>query len=339
MIKKNLSFAKDDIDRLQGIAFWLWEYQRRNKQYIHFCNVIEYYLGYFDSIDVADYMNSEEFHNEMFSYLYSHEDGGNFFEQPFVKRLGEEHGEIAQKMFYKFSNLGEAFRKKFFRIYKHYSVGIDTDKIVEKKLLCEKNEETVNKILSSFRSKNLEDISALLNFNQKWSIAIDGNVPDWYNVEIEKSDLVSIDPTSFKEGAFSIDQELNAIKLMNATLRNLFTKKTIQNEVLDFVYALCIKSSNIIPADFTRLQLLWIFDNARQDGYEDPLPFNEVYKKLSGKVSESDHSEELWSQFSNKEYRLKQYYDRLCIKIDTMNPLRFKKNNPKTPTLKEIFAL
>lgn len=339
MPKTKIYLAKDNIDRLYGVAFWLWEYQRRNKHYIHFSNVIEYYLEYFEKIGVAKYIYSKEFYDEMFSYFYSKEDGSDIHEHPFVKRLIEEHGEVDMKMFIKFSFLGEAFRKRFFRIYKHYSIGIDTNEVVDKLLSCKNNEKCLKKILESFRSKDADDVSALLKANDKWSIKIDGDDPNWYNNDIEKSGLITIDPVSVKKNAGKIGQEINALKLVDVTLKNLFGTETIQEDVLGDVYNLCIKSSNIIPSDFTRLQLLWVFDNARINGYDDPLPFYEVHKKLSQQVRLLAYNEQIWSQFIDKKYRIKEYYDRMCFKIDSMNPLRLCKNKSNPLTLKEIFAL
>ena len=91
MAKDNSKTLLDGSDRLQRIAFWYWEYMRRNPLYQRYCAVIETYNDYFKGIGIYEFMQTREFLDEMTEYVSSHNDEEDLKYTPFRRRLEESH--------------------------------------------------------------------------------------------------------------------------------------------------------------------------------------------------------------------------------------------------------
>jgi hypothetical protein len=57
MAKKQKS-DRDNIERLESIAFWLWQYTSRNRSYQRFINVITWYRGKFLEVDELENLDT-----------------------------------------------------------------------------------------------------------------------------------------------------------------------------------------------------------------------------------------------------------------------------------------
>ena len=90
----------DGSDRLQRIAFWYWEYMRRNPLYQRYCAVIESYNDYFKDIGIYEFMQTREFLDEMTEYVSTHDDEDDLKYTLFRRRLEKSHGKYASLKFF-----------------------------------------------------------------------------------------------------------------------------------------------------------------------------------------------------------------------------------------------
>lgn len=317
MAKSITKLPKDNVDRLMNVAFWYWEYMRRNQHYIRYCNVIEYYKSYFQDIGEFEYLDSKEGMEELFSYFYDTENDYDVKNNPYKTRLEELHGKDAGIKFIKFSFLSEKYRSRFNRIYKHYSLGIDTDEELLKLL----NEEDI-----LFETRDTTDIAALLRMHNDWTIKIDDDTPTHYIYSLEESGPITIDPKSILNTPAQIGLEAHAINLINKSIRSLIEKQFVELETFEAVYRISLAGRHINSSDEMRLAILWLWDKAHEEDDGNPAPFDAVYPLLKDKLESANVSGGVWEQILYRKSRILGYYKMLTQSISqlTVLPLQSK---------------
>lgn len=323
MAKKSEKAPLDDTDRLKNVAFWYWEYMRRNPLYRRYCNVIDRYDNFFKSIGVYDYMQSKEYLDEMSEYTSTHDEREELRYTPFRLRLERDHGERAGLLFFKYGFLSLGFENKFGRIYKYCTDGIDADALINKLL----TDEDV-----SFSTENVADIAALVKLNGQWLITVDGFTPDTFCYDLQRSNEVKISPKAILEEPGKVGLEVYALNLINKAVESQFEKQRVSLETMGSVYKLSLAGKHINSTDAMRLAMLWMWDKAHENGGKEPLPFDQVYRLLK-EIILSKHAVEdgketggVWDQILYRKPRIREYYASTehCISQPTVIPLKSK---------------
>jgi len=313
--KSSSKSDRGDAKRLKNVAFWYWEYLRRNTLYRRYCDVIAYYFEYFDGIGEFDYLASKEGLDELNSYYYDEENDYDYKNNPYKDRLEKEHGPRAGVMFQKFSFLSEKFRSNFKRVFKHYSEGINTEEELTKLF----NKEDIR-----FESNDSLDIAALLKMYKNWKMRIDDESPTYYVFELEKSGKITIDPSSIMNDPSEVGQEAHAINLIYKSMRGLFEDHHIKAETLEAVYDLVLSGENINSSDEMRLAVLWLWDKAHEDDYFNPAPFDTVYRMLKARINEEFAHSGIWEQILYRRSRILRYYEAVDLSITQMTVIPLK---------------
>ncbi|MEL7640021.1 MAG: hypothetical protein AAGU21_10300 [Solidesulfovibrio sp.] len=324
--KKVLRF---DSHRIRSVAFWFWEYQRRNPAYRHFSHVIENYRAYFDELGELEVIESEEGCKGFNSDSIDMEDP-NPKNHPYALYLEEQYEVKARIAFFRLSCLEEAVRRRFHRLYRNAYIGLNTEEALDAIL----NGKSVK-----FESKDHADINALLRSYYKWAMSIDDDAPNHYMSDLDKTSGILLDHKQALKDPEQVMLELHAVKIFNATIDSIFSNKRISDETLEAVYKLCLSGDHIVSADMTRLILLWMWDKAHEDDEDNPLDFDEVHELLKKAIPLKHRHNDKIATLLQKRQRLFEYYENLCIKIDTMNPLCTKQNGKQLPPIKDVLSL
>jgi hypothetical protein len=315
MTSKKRNISKADIIRLKGIAFWYWEYMRRNPLYIRYCDVITEYDDYFKSLGVYDYMQSKEYLDEMSEYVTTHDESEDLKYTPFRRRLEKEHGEEAGRRFFKYGFLSCGFEDKFGRIYKHYSVGIDSTEALER-LMSGRD--------ISFKTNEVADLAALTKLNGSWLITVDDFTPDTFTYDLKRSKTIKIDPNGVLDDPGKVGLEIYALNLINKAVESLFEEQKIADETLQSVYNLNFSGKTLRNADISRLAALWLWDKAHEKGRQNPAAFKEVYPLLKAKLNDKKRTiVGNWEQQDLKANRIRTHYEMTdyCIRHRTITHL------------------
>ena len=324
--KKVLRF---DSHRIKSVAFWFWEYQRRNPAYRQFSNIIEKLRSYFDELGELRVIESEEVCKGFATEEYDMEPPSPK-DHPYALHLEQKYGKEARLAFYRLSFLTEAVRRRFQRVYCSYDIGMKTD-------------ETLNAILSgkpvAFESKEHIDINALLRSYNNWSMSIDEDIPNHYIADLDKTSGILLDHKKALKAPEQVMLELHAVKIFNSTIDSIFSNKRISDETLEAVYKLCLSGEHIVSSDITRLILLWMWDKAHDENSSPLLSFDEVYLSLKKAIPQGKRHEGINATSFKKRQRLFEYYENLCTKINTMNPLCTKQNGKQLPSIKDVLSL
>lgn len=307
MAKDSGKTLLDDSDRLRRIAFWYWEYMRRNPLYQRYCQVIDSYDDFFKSIGVYEFMQSKEFLDEMAEYVSSHDSPEDLKYTPFRRKLEKEHGKDAGSKFFKYGSLACGFENKFGRIYKNNSIGLDSETALD--LLLENRD-------VDFSTKDQTDISALLKLNRNWLLTVDGMAPDNFSFNFKRTGNVKIDPDAIVNSPIKIGLEVQALNMISKAIENIFEKQHIEDETLQAIYKLCLAGKHINSSDVMRLAMIWMWDKAHEADEATSAPFDDVYPLLKAKVEKSGKTDGAWEQIITRRKRILGYYEMtdFCIK-------------------------
>jgi len=315
MTSKQRNVSQADINRLKGIAFWYWEYMRRNPLYIRYCDVIKRYDDYFKSIGVYEFMQSKEFLEEISEYTSTHEDSEDLKYMPIRRRLERDHGEKAGKIYFKYGFLGYAFEEKFGRIYKDPSEGLDTEKALEA-MMVGKN--------ISFLADNVPDISALIKLNGSWLISVDDTTPKSYFYDLPRIQNIQIDPKGVLDDPGRVGLEVYAVNLITKAVESFFEEQKISGETLQSVYLLSCSGKYLKSPAISRLAALWLWDKAHEKDRQNPATFKEVYPLLKAKLNDKKRTiAGNWEQQALNATRVRTHYEMTdyCIRNRTISYL------------------
>lgn len=249
---------KNWYDRLRSVAFWHWEYQRRNPAYRKWSKTIQDYLKYFDSIGEIENMSSPETFFENVEHAKSHD--GEDWQSPYVQYLLEAHGPDAQLKYFKFCILGAKFEDKFKRIYREHWIGMDSEVALSDIL----DMKTV-----SFDTDDKTDLIALFSMHEEWIVQFGGEVPSYIGSFIEDHASAPFSPDATPEQTMKIGIEYQALNAFNKAVKCVFEDTFIDEQTMQAVYKLSISGKRINTADLTRLSVLWMWDYAYRANPDD----------------------------------------------------------------------
>ena len=304
----------DDTDRLKRIAFWYWEYMRRNPSYLRFWEVLERYHDFFKSIDVFDSMQTKEYLDEMFEFLSTHDTREEIRYTPFRRRLEANHGERAGKLFFKYGFLSCGFEKKFRRLVKEPNEGLNSKEALDL-ILAGKDVD--------FETHDIIDMSALGRFNESWLISVDGDSPLNFHYDLERTHSIQISPKGILDQPSKVGQEIHALNFTNKAVESLFAKQNVEDETFQSFYKLNLSGKHINSSNIMRLAMLWLWDTAHQDPCN-PRSFDEVYPLLKDKVEKAGMAGGVWEQIMTRQKRIREYFAStdFCIKNYTITSLK-----------------
>lgn len=307
----------DDVERIKRVAFWYWEYMRRNTLYRRYCDTINKYNEYFKKIDVYDYMQSKEYLDEMTEYVSIHDEKEDLKNTPFRKYLEKHHGKKAGLIFFKYGFLANGYDIKFGRIYKYYSLGLNSYDAFENLL---------NGNIVKFSTDDIADISAISKLNKNWSITIEDEDPSLFYFDYQKFDNIKIKPEALLNDPSRIGLEAHALHLNNKAVNSLFEKQNIDTDTLSSVYKLSLAGKHINSSDVMRLAMLWIWDQASEHDKQNSREFFEVYPSLKAKIEEYSMADGVWEEILTRKARVAGYYQatKNCIQNLTVTPLGIK---------------
>jgi len=318
-----------DSDRIQGIAFWFWEYQRRNPAYRRFSFIIEVYRHYFDELGELEFIESVEGVNQFVSDAYEMDDP-NPMNYPYAIHLGEKYGIQTRRCFCKLSFLIEAVRRRFHRVYRPCFVGIDSNEALSSSIQSKQQ---------PFKSCDHSDINALLRSYYKWAMRIDDDIPNHYMSDLDKTSGIHLNHEQALNNPEQVMHELHAVRIFNTTFESIFSKQRISDETLEAVYKLCLAGKHIVSSDTTRIIILWMWDKAHEADEDNPLDFDSVHQLLKDYLSTRKIGNDRIATLLANKKRLSNYYKQLCLKIKTMNPLCTAQNEKQLPSIKDVLSL
>jgi len=308
-VAKTQSIPKDGYDRLKNIAFWHWEYQRRNPEYRRWCEVIERFILYFDDIGEWEYMCSEEFARKLKEYYSDPQYDDAIMDNPYCRHLEGEHGKEARRAFIKWSLLGFQFDRKFKRIFRDASVGMDVEEALSQAL----KEAPV-----SFEVESLADMTAMLKMHNEWIVQIDGNAPSHVLAFGETNATMPINPDVPLDRLANIGHEAQVLNMLHKALFEEHGEQVLDEATPNAAYQLSIAGKHINNSDLVRLAVLWMWDRAFEANPDDlDAGFMDAYEQVTAKIEEAGMGgEKPFSQFLSRRKRIQGYFsatDR-CIK-------------------------
>lgn len=303
-----------NIERLKSVAFWHWEYQRRNPHYRRYIDVLEKFDEYFRSIGEYDFINSKEFIEEITEYCVVPGCQYNWRDNPIMDRIRNDHGPEAAIRLFKYGFLADKFLEKFKRLQKHYSVGMDTNDVL--KTLKDGGDYT-------FETDDPQDYAAVLRMHSDWAMQLDGTDPDLYTYVFEKFENISVNTEKALDNPANLGLEGHALKLYRAVVEGLFGEQAISDDTLDAVYRLSLSGKYINSSDEMRLSVLWIWDKTNTAATS-PLSFDQSYQLLKKEILKSHLSEGVWDQVVTRKKRVFEYYEVLEQCIRQMSVIPFK---------------
>lgn len=307
MEKQTEKIKADDADRLERVAFWLWEYTRRNHHYRRYVDVIHNYLERFDEIGELDNVLSFMGYDNL-QVLLSDPDfdlTDNFLTQ----ELSKKHGELYAKYLFKMCILLSKFNMRFGRVFKDYTEGLDTHKSL-KDLLDGKE--------VSFRSKDQYDQYAVMHIRNEWMMTVDGDAPNLNMVTVENDADIKLDPTKVLTHGTELAKEANSLNIYNQMYRNASKGRGIDYDTKIQVYQLGAAGKDIKPSgDQKRFIMLWLWDQAHdpENKGDQPKSFDEVFPLLKEHLHEG-YLSTLCHEVTSRKSRTRGYYQTTeqCIK-------------------------
>jgi len=285
----------DNIDRVKNVAFWHWEYLRRNAKYYN-------YYSQLDTImDELLKLGFDEFCQEssVEQYVSKHD------KFPYEKELCKRYGKRTSLLFYKYWKLDAKFELKFGRSQRLPLEGLDTDKAF--KLLLK--DEPIN-----FMTDDLDDILALLHLHQDWSITINDTYPNVSNL-FHDIDSISIKPEALKENKGTVELEYQVLKFAQRLNDN--EQEHLTSSDLNAVYNLCIKGKGISRANEKRLIALWVWDQCyvEETGKLDEEKGDECCDYIDELIKNEGLTGPHWNEFLERKRRFGEFFWLTCFSI------------------------
>lgn len=315
MEKPTKTIKADDADRLDRIAFWLWEYTRRNHHYRRYVDVVYQYYNRFDEVgeleNVLNYLGYDNIHT------ISSDPDFDLADNSLTRELSKKHGEVYAKYFYKMCFLFYKFNFRFGRPLKDYNDGLDSEKAL-KDLLDGKE------VL--FRSKDQYDHYAVIHLRNEWMMTVDGDVPNFNMAVVEDDSEIRVDPAKVLTHSSELAKEANTLKIYNNMYRDFSKGGYIDYDTKIQVYQLGAAGKDIKPTgDLKRFVMLWLWDQAHkpEEKGDPPKTFDEAFPLLKENLHEG-YLSTLCHEVTSRKSRSRGYYQTTekCIEELTIFPFK-----------------
>lgn len=306
------SIPKDSYDRLKNVAFWYWEYQRRNSQYRRWSNIIEGYIDYFASIGELENLGNPEALASNVEYADNPDNADDFFDSPLCRHLLKQHGPEAKCKYFKMSMRQAKFDQKFKRVLRFHWEGMDTEKALDAVL----KEEDV-----SFETESVADHSAMLAMHENWIVQIDGDAPSHLLSLSKAQATLPFNPDVKPEQMANIGSEYQVLNMFNKAVKEVFEDQFLDSTTAEAAYKLSIAGKHINNSDLVRLAVLWMWDRADESNPDDiEAGFQEALEALQAKLNKKGMGgEKAFSQFFTRRKRILGYINATNKCIEEMN--------------------
>lgn len=301
----------DAIDKVKNLAFWQWEYQRRNQKYREYSEamtVLDLDLidsgvsAYFAREDYVELVTKYQDPSEPFSYY-------NMIKDNFSKCVLD--------YFYKWCILRQKFAANFMRRPKHYMNGEET---CYEMLLCSiSRRKKCNYDIQKYSGYDacyldeLSDLLALLSYREQWDILIDGKVPP--KVDFLTMFNFPYVPTSNATESTDIGSQIRSLAFLYDFTR---THHPQSDELCETIYRLAIAGRKINPADEMRTFLLILWDEMDRIGCFDRKTFNHYYADVLKMIDAKGAEHSIWKQVASHKSRIYKYFQTTCRCIEDM---------------------
>lgn len=307
----------DTIDRVKNIAFWQWEYTRRNPTYRKYSEALlalEDRIadhGIFELFKNADFQKeANEFANIKATYSYYHAVDG---------LLSEE----AMKELRRWKTLRDKFTERFMRRRRSSHLGATTcyEMILEMVSEGRKREYNTGSCHEGhdYFSESLDDILALLSYHHDWSILVDEKLPP--KVDFEMLIGFSYRPTDTATDYIHTGDEIRSLSYLHD-----FTNREgrVPDELCEIVYKLSIAGKKINPADEMRKFLLILWDEMNKIGSFERKTFDHYYRDVLKMIDGEGATHSIWKQVASNKTRIYKYFQATCRCIEGMRVYSLK---------------
>lgn len=302
----------DAIDKVKNIAFWQWEYTRRNPKYRRYSEALSALddrlvsHGVFDLFKNTDYQKEAKEYSaakEIFSY-YHLTDG----------QLSED----SMKELRRWRMLKDKFTERFMRRRKSFLQGGFTCYEMILGMISEgRNYEydtDVFKWNDDYSLDSLDDILALLLYHHEWSILVDEKMPP--KVDFEMLIGFSYRPTKTAIDSIHTGDEVRSLAYLHDFLN---CEERVPDELCRIVYRLSIAGKKINPADEMRKFLLILWDDLNRSGRFDREAFDLYYSDVLRMIEEEGATHSIWKQVASNKTRIYKYFQATCRCIEDMH--------------------
>lgn len=266
---------RDNIERLESIAFWLWEYTSRNPHYQRFMNVIMWYRVKF--LEVGELENLDEYlgYDNVLKLMDDPEfTYDTLKDNEFTRELSRKHGEFFGRAVFKLVFLMMKFNERFGRTPKDYDERMDTDEALGRLL----DKQTVQ-----FSSKDIFDQYAVMQLRNEWMLEIDGNSPNPNMIRFEDDSKIT-DHQKLITHREELSKEAGSFEIYDQMSKKASKGGRLNYDTKFQIYELGGAGKNFNPrSDTKRLAMLWLWDKAHPEG-EPTKTFEEVLPLLKDRL-------------------------------------------------------
>ena len=335
MDESNSKVWHDNADRLKKIAFWYWEYVRRNSLYKKYSVLIRNYHKILHSKGLAAYINPPGEFDKTYADDPLRDLGRDWMSISYRDRLIIKHGNEVGRILLRYTSLMSGFKKHFGRNYKDHEIGLDTSDALES-LLLGKN--------VFFETNDAFDVLAVLNFSKQGALferylnkklcsqqmnvsimtqiksvgeksrAVIQNEIDHLSRRMEAfysdNDNIRIDATLNTKRAASIGHEIHVLSTLKKIAQTGPWNHRLDVEVMSSIYVAALSGKQLKSASETRLIALWLWDKAHEENELIPAPFKDVYRIFKDKLNnKKEDIAKSWEQAMQRPGRVRKNYE------------------------------
>lgn len=301
----------DAVDKIKNIAFWQWEYQRRNQKYRDYSEATTILQLDLADAGVADFFARKDYVELVNKYQDSSEPFAHY------NMIKDNFPDCVVDYLCKWSILNQKFTDKFMRRSKHYVNGEET--CYEMLLNFIARGEKCNYDVKKYSGydecylEELDDLLALLAYRKQWGILMDGKIPPKHDF-FTKLNTPYI-PTNDATRSPDVGLEIRSLSfLCDFTV----VHHSLTDELCEIIYKLAIAGRKINPADEMRTFLLILWDEMERVGSFDIKTFNHYYSDVLKMIDENGADHSIWNQVATHKSRIYKYFKTTCQCIEDM---------------------
>lgn len=301
----------DKSYHVKNYAFWLWEYQRRNPEYISdCCDLAIKYCGHLENNPhIREKYLTDEFALNFLDLLNKDPKDQERLYNEMVEKIISESGEETWAFLQEYFASSRELALKYKRFPKISLDGQGSDHILQ--------------VISGgnpykFETEDPIDILALIFRRKDWKIAVNKTYGSFGSSLLDKIELpleAALNPTNLK----IIADEYGAMSYARQFTKKFFGVEENKIRVLDSIYDLILLNENNKITNEARIAGLWMWDKAYLRNKNDmESAFPEVFKEYKKRIEKS--AEGRWATYTRKNLALQVFRTtNECIeKIDVL---------------------
>jgi hypothetical protein len=288
-------------ERLENLAFWYWEYLRRNPVYIEWScamNRLTNHLSQYPET-MAEVLSADKW----LAKINTGPEDKTWQDVKFSperKVIEERHGKRAGEIYHKYNIFCVSFGSRFKRTYRTFDEGMDTEECL--KLVFNRKDDI------SFKPIHISDVAALLNLHDDWMVGLGGYEPNYMGLLTYQHATLPIGPEITTEMHHKACLEYEVINLMCKAIDYWgIQEPTVDEETASATIELLTELKSVNTANVMRLAMLWLWDRMLED-YDESLDSDELFKKhwgvLKDRANAAGLNEAPWNQIYDKKKRV-----------------------------------